>query len=72
MELCSKRNVVGMGSTLGPMLANIFVGYLEQKLNIEDQEELLLYKRYMDDTFSLHLEEEQSSKFFKDLNCIRR
>ena len=61
---------VAMGSPLGPVLANIFVGYLEQKLNIDDREELLLYKRYVDDTFSLHLEEEQSSKFFEDLNNL--
>ena len=38
---------VAMGSPLGPVLANIFIGYLEQKLNIEDRKELLLNKRYI-------------------------
>ena len=61
---------VAMGSPLGPVPANIFVGYLKQQLNIEDRKELLLYKRYVDDTSSLHLEEEQSSKFFEDLNNL--
>ena len=61
---------VAMGSPLGPVLANIFVGYLEQKLNIDDWEELLLYRRYVDDTFSLHLEEEQSLRFCEDLNNL--
>ena len=61
---------VAMGSPLGPVLANIFVGFHEQHLNLDNRLELLLYKRYVDDTFSLHLAKEQSSKFFEELNDL--
>ena len=34
---------VAMGSPLGPVLANIFVGFHEQKLALEDNTDVLLY-----------------------------
>ena len=40
---------VAMGSPLGPVLANIFVGFCETKIAKEDFPEL--YHRYVDDTF---------------------
>ena len=42
---------VAMGSPLGPVLANIFVGYHEERLSIDNRKSLLLYCRYVDDTF---------------------
>ena len=39
-------------------------------MNLDNRLELLLYKRYVDDTFSLHLAKEQSSKFFEELNDL--
>jgi len=43
---------VAMGSPLGPLLANTFVCYIEEKL--EEKNELpSFYKRYVDDTFKI-------------------
>ena len=50
---------VVMGSPLGPALANIFVGYQEEKLFI-DNNQPLIYFRYVDDTFAM---------FENELNC---
>ena len=51
---------VATSSLFGPALANIFVGYQEEKLFI-DYNQPLIYFRYVDDTFSM----------FKDeFNCI--
>ena len=41
---------VAIGSPLGPILANIFVGYLESKLFLSCKSPLM-YLRYIDDTF---------------------
>ena len=42
---------ISMGSPLGPILSNIFVGFHEQQL-IKDNS-LIYYKRYVDDTFAI-------------------
>ena len=42
---------VAMGSPLGPVLANIFVGYCESR--IPENRWPKFYRRYVDDTFSL-------------------
>ena len=49
-EMYKQIDGVAMGSSLGPILANIFVGYLEFKLfsNIKIP---LIYTRYADDIF---------------------
>ena len=44
---------VAMGSPLGPILANVFLGYCESLIPEECWPEL--YKRYVDDTFSLFI-----------------
>ena len=61
---------VAMGSPLGPVLANIFVGYHEQRLQIEEDEHLLLYDRYVDDTFAFHTTKEHSVEFLEKLNSL--
>ena len=43
---------VAMGSPLGPALANIFVGYYEEKLFSQTQKPPT-YFRYVDDTFAI-------------------
>ena len=48
-----------MGSLLSPALANIFIGYQEEKLFI-DNNQPLIYFRYVDDTFVM---------FEKVFNC---
>ena len=41
-----------MGSPLGPVLADVFMGYYESKrLNSEESYTVLFYKRYVDDKF---------------------
>ena len=45
-------NGVAMGSPLGPVLANIFMVELEKTLVLQLQDEVSLWYRYVDDTFS--------------------
>ena len=44
---------VAMGSPLGPILANIFVGYYENNLLSLDNSKPLAYYRYFDDVFDI-------------------
>ena len=61
---------VAMGSPLGPALANIFVGYYENKL-FTSVEKPLLYTRYVDDTFAIFRSETEADKFFTAFNSQR-
>ena len=56
---------VAMGSPLGPVLANIFLGYCESQI----PDELLpeIYRRFVDDTFSLFF---KRSRAFELLECL--
>ena len=57
-----------MGSPLGPVLANIFVGFCESRL---DKGELpLLYSRFVHDTFSIFASREKLEEFFTKLNSM--
>ena len=55
---------IAMGSPLGPVLANIFVGYNENKL-FDFSVKLQLYKRYVDNTFATFENEAECNEFFK-------
>ena len=60
---------IAMGSSLGPVLANIFVGYNENKLFyflVKSQ----FYKRYVDDTFAIFENEAECDEFFNILNPL--
>ena len=60
---------IAMGNPLGPVLANIFVGYNENKLfdfSVKPQ----FYKRYVDDTFVIFENEAECDEFFKILNSL--
>jgi len=58
-----------MGSPLGPALANIFVGYQEEKLfNFANR--LLAYFRYVDDTFAVFNNEDDCNTFLSHLNSL--
>ena len=61
---------VAMGSPLGPALANIFVGFYKEKL-FSQKSKPSTYFRYVDDTFAMFRNEEESENFFKQLNCLR-
>ena len=58
-----------MGSALGPALANIFVGYYENKL-FQTISKPFFYTRYIDDTFSIFRTEADADHFFLALNSL--
>ena len=60
---------VAMGSPLGPALVNIFVGFYEEKLFFQISKPSS-YFRYVDDTFAIFRNEEESENFFNKLNCL--
>ena len=60
---------VAMGSPLGPALANIFVGYYEEKLFSQVQKPPI-YFRYVDDTFAIFDHEAEADEFLTKLNCL--
>ena len=60
---------VAMGSLLGPALANIFVGYYEEKLFFQTQEPPT-YFRYVDYTFAIFDHEAEADEFLTKLNCL--
>ena len=53
---------VAMGSPLGPALANVLVGYQEEKLFIYNNQPLI-YFRYVDDTFAMFEDEFNCNRF---------
>ena len=60
---------VAMGSPLVPALANIFVGYYEEKLFSQTQKPPT-YFRYVDDTFAVFDHEAEADEFLTKLNCL--
>ena len=68
-EFFDQIDGVAMGSPLGPLLANIFMGYNE-KFWIENYSGVKpeLYKRYVDDVFCLFQNENDALLFFEYLN----
>ena len=60
---------VAMGSPLGPSLANIFVGYYEALL-FKRVNKPLMYYRYVDDTFTVFIDEDECNEFFSHLNSL--
>ena len=60
---------IAMGSPLGPVLANIFVGYNKNKL-FEFSVKPQFYKRYVGDTFAIFENEAECNEFFNILNYL--
>ena len=58
-----------MGSLLAPALANIFVGYHEEKLFLESTKRAA-YFRYVDDNFALFQNEKESEEYLIKFNEI--
>ena len=64
---------VAMGSPLGPVLANLFMGSHESKwLRDEKASEVLFYRRYVDDIFCVFESESQVEDFFAFINAQHR
>ena len=60
---------ISMGSRLGPILANIFVGFHERQL-FEKYPKPCIYLRYVDDTFVSFSSCSEALKFFHKLNNL--
>jgi len=60
---------IAMGSLLGPVLANIFVGYHESLLFISTTKPCM-YQRCVDDTFDIFKTENDSEIFYNKLNLL--
>ena len=60
---------VTMGSPLGPVLANLFMGHHEGKwVDSYSEAKPILYKRFMDDIFCIFKNENEAEMFFDYLN----
>ena len=60
---------VAMGSPLGPILANIFVGYYE-KCFFEKSNKPIMYFRYVDDIFAVFHNRSEADMFLEKLNKL--
>ena len=58
-----------MGSPLGPTLANMFVGYYEEKL-FSQTHKPPTYFRYVDDTCAIFDHQTEADEFLTKLNCF--
>ena len=62
---------MAMGSPLGPLLANMFMCSIEEKL--EEKSELpSFYKRYVDDTLAIMPDLHEANIFLDKLNSYHR
>ena len=64
---------VAMGSPLGPVLANIFVGFHEARLLLDEDAPCkpIKYYRYVDDTFCLFKSSEESEIVLQKLSGMQ-
>ena len=63
---------VAMGRLLGPILANIFVGYYNNSLLCKSQIKPLVYYRYIDDVFGVFPSNSNVDSFHTALNGMHK
>ncbi|KXJ27451.1 hypothetical protein AC249_AIPGENE2604 [Exaiptasia diaphana] len=63
--LYEQKDGVGMGSPLGPLMANAFLCHIEEQLDVPD-----FYRRYVDDTLTAMPCESAANVFLDELNSI--
>ena len=61
-----------MGSSVGPLLANIYMAHLEEEFLIKNTLDYspTFYRRYVDDTFCLFKEKDHIKRFMNFMNGI--
>ena len=64
--MCKQTDGVGMGSPLVPVLANLFLGHFEGK--VDPEKSPVFYNRFVDNTFTLFFSRRESEDFFRMLN----
>ena len=71
-KVYEQKDGVAMGSSLGPVLANIWMSYLEdQHLLVEDSVPLpVFYRRYADDTFCLFKSLDDANTYLQFINSV--
>ena len=67
--MCKQTDGVAIGSPLGPALANIFIGYYEEKL-FPHMQKPPTYSRYVDDMFAIFDHEAEADEFLTKHNCL--
>ena len=66
-----QKNVIAMGSSLGPLFADIYMNYLESKLMPKLKENgLLFWRRFVDDTFTILRKDADIAKLIEILNSF--
>ena len=68
-EMYQQKDGVAMGSPLGPALANIFVGFHEERL-FNYHQKPGVYFRYVDDTYTIFKTEAECDIFLNHLNSL--
>ena len=72
-QLYTQIDGVSMGNPLAPTIANYFMGTLEKSLfNTEDENNPVLYLRYVDDIFCIFRKDVSFEKFHKKLNKLHK
>ncbi|XP_078368997.1 uncharacterized protein LOC144652976 [Oculina patagonica] len=68
-QLYEQIDGVAMGSPLGPLMANVFMCHLEEKLTCDDKMPSF-YRRYVDDTLARMPSTEAATEFLTTLNGL--